>query len=110
MFGVAAFCTLAEPVRTGAYVTRNRKRDHRAQRPAARRTDSGQHQRLFWPSEAKTSPGSGEGRQPVNYDRALDAAIDRLHDEGRYRTFIDIERQKGQFPHAVWTKPDGTKQ
>jgi 5-aminolevulinate synthase len=46
----------------------------------------------------------------VNYDHALDAAIDRLHDEGRYRTFIDIERKKGQFPHAVWNKPDGTKQ
>jgi len=46
----------------------------------------------------------------VNYDRALDAAIDRLHDEGRYRTFIDIERKKGQFPHAVWNKPDGTTQ
>jgi 7-keto-8-aminopelargonate synthetase-like enzyme len=46
----------------------------------------------------------------VNYDHALDAAIDRLHDEGRYRTFIDIERKKGQFPHAVWKKPDGTEQ
>jgi 5-aminolevulinate synthase len=45
----------------------------------------------------------------VNYDRALDAAIDRLHQEGRYRTFIDIERKKGQFPHAVWTRPDGTR-
>jgi 5-aminolevulinate synthase len=46
----------------------------------------------------------------VNYDHALDAAIGRLHDEGRYRTFIDIERRRGQFPHAVWTKPDGTEQ
>ena len=45
----------------------------------------------------------------MNYDTALDAAIDRLHDEGRYRTFIDIERKKGQFPHAVWKKPDGTE-
>jgi 5-aminolevulinate synthase len=45
----------------------------------------------------------------VNYDKALDAAIDRLHDEGRYRTFIDIERKKGRFPHAVWNKPDGTQ-
>jgi 5-aminolevulinate synthase len=46
----------------------------------------------------------------VNYDNALDAAINRLHEEGRYRTFIDIERKKGQFPHAVWKKPDGTEQ
>ena len=39
----------------------------------------------------------------MNYTDALDAALDRLHDEGRYRTFIDIEREKGNFPHAVWT-------
>ncbi|MCU0899799.1 MAG: 5-aminolevulinate synthase [Cypionkella sp.] len=45
----------------------------------------------------------------MTYDAALDAALQRLHDEGRYRTFIDIERQKGQFPHAVWTRPDGTQ-
>ena len=46
----------------------------------------------------------------MNYDQALDAAINRLHEEGRYRTFIDIERRRGQFPHAVWTRPDGTEQ
>jgi 5-aminolevulinate synthase len=45
----------------------------------------------------------------VTYDEALETAIDRLHQEGRYRTFIDIERRKGQFPHAVWTRPDGSK-
>lgn len=45
----------------------------------------------------------------MNYEAALDTALQRLHDEGRYRTFIDIERQNGQFPHAVWTKPDGSK-
>lgn len=45
----------------------------------------------------------------MDYDRALEASLQRLHDEGRYRTFIDIERQQGQFPHAVWTKPDGTQ-
>jgi 5-aminolevulinate synthase len=48
-------------------------------------------------------------RKAMNYDAALDTALQRLHDEGRYRTFIDIERQKGQFPHAVWTRPDGSK-
>lgn len=46
----------------------------------------------------------------MNYDAALDQAIGRLHDEGRYRTFIDIERSKGQFPQAVRTRPDGSKQ
>jgi 5-aminolevulinate synthase len=45
----------------------------------------------------------------VNYTDQLDTAIARLHEEGRYRTFIDIERRNGQFPHAVWTHPDGTK-
>ena len=40
----------------------------------------------------------------------LDAALQRLHDEGRYRTFIDIEREKGNFPHAMWRKPDGSDQ
>ena len=45
----------------------------------------------------------------MNYDAALDTAIQRLHDEGRYRTFIDIERRKGAYPNAVWRKPDGTE-
>ena len=45
----------------------------------------------------------------MNFDAALDAAIARLHDEGRYRTFIDIARAQGQYPHAVWTKPDGSQ-
>ena len=45
----------------------------------------------------------------MTYDSALDTALQRLHDEGRYRTFIDIERKKGHFPHAIWTRPDGTK-
>ena len=46
----------------------------------------------------------------MDYTAQLDAAIQRLHDEGRYRTFINIEREKGNFPHAVWNKPDGTQQ
>ncbi|WP_291731679.1 5-aminolevulinate synthase, partial [Leisingera sp. F5] len=45
-----------------------------------------------------------------DYTAKLDAAIASLHDEGRYRTFIDIERKKGHFPHAVWTRPDGSQQ
>lgn len=46
----------------------------------------------------------------MDYTAKLDAAIASLHDEGRYRTFIDIERKKGHFPHAVWTRPDGGEQ
>jgi len=46
----------------------------------------------------------------VNYSSQLDMALQRLRDEGRYRTFIDIERQNRAFPHAVWRKPDGRQQ
>ncbi len=45
----------------------------------------------------------------MNYTSQLDQAINRLHEEGRYRTFIDIERKKGQFPHATWRKEDGSE-
>jgi 5-aminolevulinate synthase len=45
----------------------------------------------------------------LTYADKLDAALNRLHDEGRYRTFIDIERKMGAFPHATWTRPDGTQ-
>jgi len=45
----------------------------------------------------------------LNYDAMIDHAIERLHQEGRYRTFIDIERQRGAFPHAVWAHPDGER-
>ncbi|MBD3763718.1 MAG: 5-aminolevulinate synthase [Rhodobacterales bacterium] len=45
----------------------------------------------------------------MDYDLALDQALNRLHEEGRYRTFIDIERRRGHFPQAVWRRPDGTE-
>ncbi|THD84218.1 5-aminolevulinate synthase [Aliigemmobacter aestuarii] len=45
----------------------------------------------------------------MDYSAALDAALNRLHEEGRYRTFIDIERRRGQFPNAVWKRPDGSE-
>ncbi len=46
----------------------------------------------------------------MTYSDQLDVAIQRLHDEGRYRTFIEIERENGAFPQAIWRKPDGTNQ
>jgi len=44
----------------------------------------------------------------LTYNDFLDQSLNRLHDEGRYRTFIDIVREKGNFPHARWHRPDGT--
>lgn len=46
----------------------------------------------------------------MDYNAHLDAALGKLHEEGRYRTFIDIERKKGHFPHALWRKEDGSEQ
>ena len=36
----------------------------------------------------------------TNYTNIFDRAIDRLHEEGRYRVFIDILRNKGAYPNA----------
>ena len=46
----------------------------------------------------------------MDYTAKLDEALNRLHEEGRYRTFIDIERKNGQFPHATWRKADGSEE
>lgn len=45
----------------------------------------------------------------MDFDAHFDAALRRLHEEGRYRTFIDVARRQGQFPHATWHAPDGTE-
>ena len=45
----------------------------------------------------------------MNYSDIFDSALNQLHEEGRYRTFIDIERRKGSFPHAIWRHPDGSE-
>ena len=63
-------------------------------------------------SEAKpcwwdTSCGCSTREETLDFDAKLDVALARLHEEGRYRTFIDIERKQGQYPHAVWTTPEG---
>ena len=36
----------------------------------------------------------------LDYGKIFNSAIDRLHEEGRYRVFIDILRNKGNFPNA----------
>ena len=39
-------------------------------------------------------------RRVLSYDRIFSEAIDRLHLEGRYRTFVDIMRNRGSYPDA----------
>jgi len=45
----------------------------------------------------------------LDYKHIFQAAIDRLHDEGRYRVFIDILRTRGRYPDAQCFGGNGPK-
>jgi 5-aminolevulinate synthase len=45
----------------------------------------------------------------MDYDRFFTTALGRLHDERRYRVFVDLERIAGRFPHAHWHSPGGRR-
>lgn len=45
----------------------------------------------------------------MDYSGKLDAALQRLRDEDRYREFVDIRRRRGAFPQAIWRRPDGSE-
>ena len=45
----------------------------------------------------------------MDYDRIFKSAIERLHEEGRYRVFIDILRSKGSYPNAMCFGGNGPK-
>lgn len=38
----------------------------------------------------------------MDYSRFFEAAIERLHNENRYRVFANLERIAGRFPQAIW--------
>lgn len=42
------------------------------------------------------------------YEAHFSGAVDRLHQEGRYRVFADLMRQAGDFPNAVHHRGDGS--
>src|SRR5438045_7785317 len=43
------------------------------------------------------------------YEQYFTNAIVRLRDEHRHRTFVNLERVAGRFPHALWRSPEGPR-
>ncbi len=44
----------------------------------------------------------------MEYKAQIQAAVDQVKAEGRYRVFADLRRKRGAFPHAAWRSPDGS--
>ncbi|MBO1019481.1 MULTISPECIES: 5-aminolevulinate synthase [unclassified Methylobacterium] len=59
------------------------------------------------PSAEGSSTRASFGHGRTDYEGYFRRAVDRLHDERRYRVFADIERIAGRFPTANWRRPDG---
>ena len=46
----------------------------------------------------------------MKYDAFFASALNRLHEERRYRVFADLERIAGRFPHSIWHAPQGPRE
>src|ERR1044072_259013 len=46
----------------------------------------------------------------MKYDAFFATALNRLHDERRYRVFAVLERIAGRFPHSIWHTPQGPRE
>src|SRR6266702_1868181 len=60
----------------------------------------------------KTIPAVPAGSVPglsMDYSKFFRTALNRLHDERRYRVFADLERIAGRFPRAIWHSPNGKR-
>jgi 7-keto-8-aminopelargonate synthetase-like enzyme len=58
-----------------------------------------------------TRPEGGRtgGVRHMDYKACFADALQRLHDECRYRVFADLERLAGRFPRAIWHSPEGPR-
>src|SRR5262247_1415515 len=45
----------------------------------------------------------------MDYSQFFQTALNRVHEERRYRVFADLERIAGRYPHAVWHSPTGKR-
>jgi len=45
----------------------------------------------------------------MDYTAAFEDALTKIRSEGRYRVFADLKRHRGDFPHATWTRDDGSE-
>src|SRR5262245_29809672 len=46
----------------------------------------------------------------MDYNRRFQDLLAEMKLDGRYRTFAELERIVGQFPQALWHRPDGGTQ
>src|SRR5271169_2537619 len=44
-----------------------------------------------------------------DYEGSFESAVAALKRERRYRVFVDLEREAGQFPYALWNGPNGQR-
>src|ERR1700761_6137362 len=80
--------------------------------PSSRRRRSNTARHRLWKPSKKVSSPFGPAQVPgfvMDYRKFFRTALNRLHDERRYRVFADLERIAGRFPHAVWHSPKGPR-
>jgi 5-aminolevulinate synthase len=57
----------------------------------------------------RLSANGSQEFEMMDYQAAFRDAIDKVRAEGRYRVFADLKRRRGEFPRAIWTRPDGSE-